>query len=371
MNAHRTAAPLWTWLPVVVLPVATFGFRPVLPDWAFMWALALSLFLGCKWLTLNDSGTITTRARAVGYLAAWPGMDARAFLERGGNEAPAPATREWLAACAKLLGGVLLLWVGVRAAARFGTLAAGWVGMVGVIFILHFGTFHLASLAWRRRGVRAEPIMNAPLCATSLRELWGRRWNGAFHELVHRYAFRPWHARFGAAAAVLGVFVLSGLIHELVITVPARGGYGGPTAYFALNGLGVLAERTALGRRLGLVAAGALMPRTVGLRRHLAPLPPFIRRLFWVYYVFIGLSLVSFGTLTFVFAPELAAGDPLARGLCWFLTVFWGLRLLVAAFVFDVRPYLTSWVFRAGYHVTNTAFGLLVVLYAWLAVRTA
>src|SRR5580765_2030142 len=35
---------------------------------------------------------------------------------------------------------------------------------------------------------------------------------------------------------------------------------------------------------LGLLCAGLMMPRVVGLRIHLARLPSFIRRLFWVYY---------------------------------------------------------------------------------------
>jgi hypothetical protein len=39
---------------------------------------------------------------------------------------------------------------------------------------------------------------------------------------------------------------------------------------------------------LGLVWAGATMPKVVGLHDQLAPLPPFIRRLFYVYYSFIG-----------------------------------------------------------------------------------
>ena len=59
---------------------------------------------------------------------------------------------------------------------------------------------------------------------------------------------------------------------------------------------------------LGLLCAGVLMPRAVGLRTHLATLPAFIRRLFWVYYTFIGFYLVSFGLITFTFAGTLAAG---------------------------------------------------------------
>src|SRR5438477_8969619 len=88
---------------------------------------------------------------------------------------------------------------------------------------------------------------------------------------------------------------------------------------------------------LGLVWAGASMPRAVNLRAHLATLPPFIRRLFFVYFSFIGLVLIGFGCLTFFFAEAMAAGEPLARALCLLLTAFWTLRLVAAAFIFDVR----------------------------------
>jgi hypothetical protein len=118
---------------------------------------------------------------------------------------------------------------------------------------------------------------------------------------------------------------------------------------------------------LGLIWAGLLMPRAVNLRAHLVTLPPFIRRLFWTYYTFIGLCLVSFGLITFHFAGTLAAGGGLARALCVFLAVFWTIRLVAAAFVFDVRPYLTNRWWRLGYHATNIVFGALPVIYVWAA----
>lgn len=118
---------------------------------------------------------------------------------------------------------------------------------------------------------------------------------------------------------------------------------------------------------LGLLCAGATMPRAVGIRSHLAALPPFIRRLFWVYYIFIGLCLLSFGIITLALAPELAAGSPLARALCIFLAVFWGLRLVVATFVLDVTPYLTDTRRRIGYYATNIVFTYLPIVYAWAA----
>lgn len=131
----------------------------------------------------------------------------------------------------------------------------------------------------------------------------------------------------------------------------------------------VLCLRFAAVMHLGLLCAGLTMPQAVGLRRHLANLPVFVRRLFWVYYMFIALCLAGFGTLTFIFAGRLAAGGPLARALCGFLALFWLLRLVVALFVFDVRPYLTHWRWRLGYHATNIVFALLPAVYAWAALR--
>jgi len=118
---------------------------------------------------------------------------------------------------------------------------------------------------------------------------------------------------------------------------------------------------------LGLICAGALMPRAVDLKKHLATLPPFIRRLFWVYYAFIGLCLVSFGLITFLFAGPLAAGGGLARAFCIFLAVFWTIRLIAAAFVFDVKPYLANHFWRLGYHATNVVFAYMPIIYAWAA----
>ena len=115
---------------------------------------------------------------------------------------------------------------------------------------------------------------------------------------------------------------------------------------------------------IGLICAGASMPRAVGLRTHLVALPPFIRRLFLVYFSFIGLVLFGFACLTFFFADAMAAGEPLARALCVLLTAFWTLRLVAMAFIFDVRPYLTNWFYRLGYQATNLVFVYLVAVYA-------
>jgi hypothetical protein len=134
-----------------------------------------------------------------------------------------------------------------------------------------------------------------------------------------------------------------------------------------MNNLLILLLQFAGLMHLGLICAGALMPRAVNLKNNLAALPPFIRRLFWVYYTFIALCLASFGLMTFTLAGTLAAGGTLARALCVFLALFWTIRLVAATFVFDVRPYLTNNLWRLGYHATNIVFVYLPLVYAWVA----
>ena len=119
---------------------------------------------------------------------------------------------------------------------------------------------------------------------------------------------------------------------------------------------------------LGLLAAGLLMPGVVGIREHIGSLPRFIRQLFWVYYTFIGLCLVSFGLGTLLLADQLASGTPLARAVCGFLAVFWSLRFVVGTFVFDLKPYLTNNWRRAGLATANIVFTCLPIVYGWVAI---
>ena len=119
-----------------------------------------------------------------------------------------------------------------------GDLPRGWIGLTGLAFLLHFGAMHALALAWR-----IEPIMRAPIRARSLSEFWGKRWNVAFPQLAGPLWFEPLRKRFGLNVATLSVFAISGLLHELAISVPAGAGYGLPTLYFLMQGIGVCVER--------------------------------------------------------------------------------------------------------------------------------
>ncbi len=241
------------WLPISALPLTVGAFRNLLPAWVFMWILSFAIFISLKWLTWWKARSRVAHPawRSTAYLLAWPGMDAEAFLD-GSQRVPPPAPATWLWAIIETAFGAILVWVVTRSIPQGEPLLRGWVAMLGLILLLHFGTFQIVSLLWQSIGVKAEPIMSAPLRSTSLGEFWGKRWNLGFRQLAHELIFRPLHRALGAGASGFLVFVASGLIHDFVISLPARGGYGLPTLYFLLQGAGVTVERSRFGKRLGL-----------------------------------------------------------------------------------------------------------------------
>jgi hypothetical protein len=270
--------------PLIVLPAIVLLVSPATwPRWAVMWSLAIGIFAGCKWLTW-----VQARVAGVpwwlhaGYLLAWPGLDADAFLSPKRASAQPPAPPEWLSAGVKLLSGILLFWIVARAIPGEYGILRGWIGMIGLILMLHFGSFHLVSCVWRTIGVQARPLMNKPLSSDSLSEFWGKRWNTSFRDITYRFLFQPLARQTSPQWAVAIGFLLSGLVHDLVISVPAGGGYGGPTVFFIVQGAAMLAERSAAGQSLGLgrgwigglFAKLALIVPAYGLFH-----PPFVRNI--------------------------------------------------------------------------------------------
>ena len=58
----------------------------------------------------------------------------------------------------------------------------------------------------------------------------------------------------------------------------------------------------------------------------------------------------------------------LARSVCAFIALFWGARLMIQLFLFDARPYLTSFALKVGYHGLTAVFTYLGAVYAVAAV---
>lgn len=246
----RKIKPSLGWLPLIILPLVALSLQSKMQRWVFMWALAFAIFAGLKWQSwwVARNKVIHPAWRSLAYFA-WPGMDARTFLDPTQKPLP-PNFAKCFFAFLKAAIGAALLWLVARQVGN--PELQGWIGMLGLIFLLHFGSFDLLALFWQSVGVKAQPIMTNPALSSSLSDFWGRRWNLGFRQLSYDLIFRPLWKSLGIPAATFLVFVASGLIHDLVISVPAGGGYGLPTAYFTLQGVGVLAERSQVGARCGL-----------------------------------------------------------------------------------------------------------------------
>jgi alginate O-acetyltransferase complex protein AlgI len=219
-----------------------------------MWLLSIAIFAGCKWLTWQTARDHDTpHWKQAAYILAWPGLDAVTFMRPMSlPQSARPRLHDWLFAAMKLAIGLLLIVTVSWWMPTSSTYLRGCIGMAGLVFTLHFGLFDLLSCFWRRAGIDARPLMDWPLLSVSVTEFWGKRWNRAFRDLTHRFLFRPLTARYGPQIAMGLGFLFSGLVHEFVITVPAGGGYGGPTLFFLIQGLAIFVERSTFGQQLGL-----------------------------------------------------------------------------------------------------------------------
>src|SRR5207245_2529284 len=97
------------------------------PRWAFMWLLAFAIFAVCKaltWWTTPTHGI--SLALQLGYLSAWPGLDAKAFFH--GPTPPRPSPRDWLFAFAKLFLGIGLIAFVYPRLSDVNDLVGGWIG---------------------------------------------------------------------------------------------------------------------------------------------------------------------------------------------------------------------------------------------------
>jgi alginate O-acetyltransferase complex protein AlgI len=82
-----------------------------------------------------------------------------------------------------------------------------------------------------------------------LSDFWGQRWNRIFSGMLREALFLPLTRRVGATAALFAVFIYSGLLHEN-FSVSAGSGYGLPTLYFFIQGVGTWLEGRRAFRRV-------------------------------------------------------------------------------------------------------------------------
>ena len=237
---------------VLLLPLtALWSFVPLSPPYVMV-CIALTMFVFIKAHTLmifhQREPDRITGVQTAAWMFGWAGLNPGDFFLADSQQANMTAKQSMdrhaltQAVVKMLLGAALICLI----APIFRTpypLLAGWIGMAGIVLLLHCGVIHLTAVIWNATGRPVVPIMNSPLLATTVSEFWGKRWNLAFRDYAHVTVFSPLVRRLGGTGAVLAGFLFSGVIHDLAISVPARGGYGWPSLYFLLQAIGVVVER--------------------------------------------------------------------------------------------------------------------------------
>ncbi|MBX3439064.1 MAG: hypothetical protein KF861_16360 [Planctomycetaceae bacterium] len=120
--------------------------------------------------------------------------------------------------------------------------------------------------------------------------------------------------------------------------------------------------------QFGILTASFLVPRVLDWRTTLAALPTLVRQLMWVYGGYVVLMIVSLGLAALFLPHELTSGSLLARAVCAFGALFWGVRLVLQLFYFDAREFLTTRWLRMGHEALTVAFTLLTIIFIMAAV---
>lgn len=99
-----------------------------------------------------------------------------------------------------------------------------------IYFLLEIILAIVATLARTILGLELEPQFNNPILSTSLQDFWGRRWNLMVTSILRPTVYEPTlkaaknivGSKWAPLPAVFGTFVVSGLMHELILFYMGR-----------------------------------------------------------------------------------------------------------------------------------------------------
>ena len=120
--------------------------------------------------------------------------------------------------------------------------------------------------------------------------------------------------------------------------------------------------------QLSVLIASAIVPARLKWKEEFRTLSRLHRQMYWVYGGYVVLAIVALGLSCILNAEELGAGSRLARSFCCFGAAFWGIRLALQ-WVLDVKPFLTPWPLRVGYHLLTLGFLSFTLVYLWGALH--
>ena len=223
------------------------------PSFLRMVLLCSVLMAGMKWIVYREWASekrSLTWCRWWMFSALWFGMDPTAF------QGSVRKNLEWKS---HAITGASCLLVGL-----LGTAVCYLYHVENILplFIamsvgFHFGALRLLTAFWRMIGFPVRTLFRNPLVLRGFRDFWGKRWNLAYSQMMARAVKKPLAPIIGERWSLFAVFLVSGLLHELAITVPVGAGYGLPTLFFIVHGIFATVERR--DSLLMALACGALL----------------------------------------------------------------------------------------------------------------
>jgi hypothetical protein len=118
--------------------------------------------------------------------------------------------------------------------------------------------------------------------------------------------------------------------------------------------------------QLSVLIGAALVPFRLNWRTDLQVLNRLQRQMYWVYAGFAVMSIIALGVISIVNAHELAAGSLLARSICVYIAIFWGVRLALQTQL-DAKPHLVTWWLTGGYYMLSVFFLTFTAVFAFAA----
>ena len=398
-----------------------FAFANVLDPLARLYCCSVWLLCFVKgWALLNISQLHISRYSRLGlfiYSYGWPGVDPTPFAKRCG---PKKEATRWFAfgfptmCCG--IGAIILLTL------HSPSIPPHLLGLAVVLSLLttiHLGFSDVLSCAVQFLGYPVERLFVHPLAANSLRNFWSHRWNRPFVEM-NKLLFRPLlapHVSKGTTVFVL--FLISGLLHELALSFPPGSGFGGPLAYFAVQGLGMVLQSkgklsgriitwawllipvpllfqsaflttlvlplveilkalpplqsttlfwnflltfAAYGHFLVLVASFQV-PYRLNWGEELQRLRPLNRKLLWTYGAYIASMILLWGLVTLYLKAEILSGEKSALVLTALIALFWWSRIIIDALYFEHSDWPEGPEFVLGHTCLTTLFVTLAGTY--------
>lgn len=396
--------------PLGKLAWATLGLLLLLKTFSLLksWQQSQSLPHGLGWIV---------------YLFLWPGMRPESFSQRSTPQES--IARDFVEGfiffvCGLILHlALILFWSTLEAELRL------FAGLASFFLVIHFGFSSLLYTAYKLFGWPVEPLFKSPLKSSSLREFWSQRWNLAFVDMGKRIFLPLFPQKFGKSFAAFGIFIVSGVLHEIGISFPSNGGWGLPFLYFLIHGvltliepsISVLNKFTILRRlwvwaalliplpllfhqpflqtfifpyfefmnslvtsipisefiywsiltsgagHLLILTASFQVPQKLNWKTDFARLSRFNQKIFWTYGGYIVFCIIAFAGVDLLNARGLMDNHPSSTAIAGFIALFWTVRVIVDFSYFKHDDWPKGDIFVIGHTCLTALFSCLALLH--------